>query len=176
MPELLRQGATRVAGWVLKDHEAGPVGTVEAVDGESVRTVDGGDKMKFKMMNDYVLIEDYGEWVESLILVGYTNESKWDIRFGRVIAVGPGIWLANGVYFKTESKEGDWILYNRHFGTKVTHENRNMILSQNGLPLRVLDERNQVLVRVDELNDLMKARVDMVLKAAAEGTLLTFSP
>lgn len=128
------------------------------------------------MMNDFLCVEDYGEFVENKLLVGYINESKWDLRFGRVIGVGPGIWLANGVYFKTESHVGDWVLYDRHHGTKVTHENRNLILSQNGLPLRVLDERNQVLARIDEPSDALKARVKMILAAAAEGTLLTYSP
>jgi co-chaperonin GroES (HSP10) len=103
------------------------------------------------IMQDFVLIEDFGtpEYeVGSLIsIAGMKSMPK--IRYGKVLKVGPGQrkWskaLKREIVLPLEVKPGDMVAYFKHHGTHTTYR------TEDGLVLRLLDHRSQILAVIAE--------------------------
>jgi len=119
-------------------------------------------KTNLKPLQDFVIIEDYGEFVPAspIIILGTFN--KFPVRFGVVIAVGPGRHTSKGEFVKTTSKIGDIVMYDRRNGSMVTEETRAQLRSEGDMPLRILDERRQLLAKIEDPDEGVKQRMEFV--------------
>lgn len=56
---------------------------------------------------------------KSGLIIPYAQNGKGDAHHGRVVAVGPGYYKANGVYHAMDYKVGDIVLYGRGAGHEI---------------------------------------------------------
>jgi len=103
------------------------------------------------MQQDYVLIEDYGtpEYDVGSVISIAGSRVQPKIRYGKVLKVGPGRkkWsktLKREITIPMEVKPGDMLCYFKHHGTHTTYQ------TEEGLVLRVLDQRTQILAVIAE--------------------------
>lgn len=110
------------------------------------------------IMQDFVLIEDFGTpefAVGSMISIAGSRVQP-DARFGKVLLTGPGIdrWsktLKKYIHVPMDVKPGDFLIYFKHHGTHTTYKTKE------GLNLRLLDQRSQILGIITEPPNEMKS-------------------
>lgn len=84
--------------------------------------------MKFKPLNDYVLVSHSKEKEKTSGGIIIPDTVKEKPQEGKVIAIGPGRRDRNGNRIKLEVKVGDRILFGKYAGTEIKIEGVDQII------------------------------------------------
>ena len=110
------------------------------------------------LMQDFVLVEDFGtpEYAVGSMISIAGSRVQPSARFGKVVLTGPGIdrWsrtLKKHIHVPMDVKPGDILIYFKHHGSHTTYT------TTEGLILRLLDQRSQILGIVTEPPNELKS-------------------
>ena len=84
--------------------------------------------MKFKPLNDYVLVSHSGAEQKTAGGIIIPDAAKEKPQEGKVIAVGPGRKDRDGNRIEMEIKKGDRILFGKYAGTEIKIEGVDQII------------------------------------------------
>ncbi len=83
-----------------------------------LRPVD--DKVIVKLIKEKEALSPSG-----LIIPGLNDEKP---NQARVVAVGPGLMLDNGVLMKPDVEVGDLVVFSKYQGTEITHDGESLLI------------------------------------------------
>ncbi|MCG2690225.1 co-chaperone GroES [Candidatus Parcubacteria bacterium] len=96
--------------------------------------------MNIKPLSDHVVIEPIveEEKTKSGIFLPHTAQ-KDEPEQGKVVAVGPGKIMSNGVRKEVEVKVGDLVLFNKYGPNKVKIEDKDYLIAKQEDILAILN-------------------------------------
>ena len=75
--------------------------------------------MKIKPLNDRIIVKRVNEEAKTAGGIIIPDTAKEKPQEGRVVAVGPGKWKADGNRMALEAKKGDHVLFGKYAGTEI---------------------------------------------------------
>ena len=75
--------------------------------------------MRIRPLNDRIIVQRVKEEEKTAAGIIIPDTAKEKPQEGRVVAVGPGNWNADGNRMAPEVKKGDHILFGKYAGTEI---------------------------------------------------------
>jgi chaperonin GroES len=130
-------------GWEICSHPlyprlSAPITGVEVSDG--ARSPAQEFKMKFKPLNDRILIKRLDSDTKTAGGIIIPENAKEKPVEGQVVAVGAGKVLDNGNVLPLEVKTGDVVFFKKYAGTEITVEGAEHLIMREGDVLAVVEK------------------------------------